>query len=337
MEEATRKKAKLVSYLTIPVVFLFVSIVIITSLINMYGGSFYFYPALGLAFFFFYVVEIYILHTRIMTKILDLDRVQRLLEGQENSARLLIRRDLELTRANDKLKELDSRKSEFVSVVAHQLRTPLSGIKWTINMLINGELGPLTNEQKTFLMKSYESNERMVALVDDMLSADRIESGKFQYNFVPTQLTDLFDNVLYELNPAIARKEIKVIFKSHDSKLPRVSVDQEKMRAVIQNLLENAIKYTPQSGRVEIGMQEDGDLIKVMLKDSGIGIPGDQQANVFRRFFRAKNALKVETDGSGLGLFITRGIIEKHGGTIWFESKENEGTTFYFTVKKALN
>lgn len=260
-------------------------------------------------------------------------RLQELLAQQEMSGKLLIRRDLELTRANEKLRNLDEQKSEFVSIVAHQLRTPLSGIKWTLGMLLSSELGPLNNDQRTFLMKTYESNERMIRLVEDMLGADRVDSGKLHYNYTPTQILDIFDSVLFELLPQATARHITIQFIDRDERIPLVQIDPEKIRAVLQNLLDNAIKYGKEDGKVEIKVSHEGGFIKVMIKDDGIGIPESQQKSIFNRFFRASNALKVQTDGTGLGLFIVRGIIEKHGGSIWFESKENHGTTIYFTIK----
>src|SRR5665213_2691747 len=118
----------------------------------------------------------------------DLEKIRRLLEQQQNSAKLLIRRDLELTRANERLRALDQMKTDFVSVATHQLRTPLSAIKWTLSMLLKGDIGPLTNEQKIFLMKAYESNDRMVALLGDMLLSDQVDSGKVQVSKVTTLL-----------------------------------------------------------------------------------------------------------------------------------------------------
>jgi signal transduction histidine kinase len=262
----------------------------------------------------------------------QLEKMNKLLEMQEKSAKLLIRRDLELSKANEKLMDLDTRKSEFVSIVAHQLRTPLSGTKWTLNMLINGEIGPLTNDQKAFLMKGYENNERMISLVEDMLGADQVESGKFHYQFVETQITDLIDNILLELQPLLIRKNLRIVFTGKEG-LPKVSVDQEKMRAVFQNLIDNAIKYTKAGGEIKINLKKDENAVTVAISDDGIGIPLDQQKNIFGRFFRARNALKVQTDGSGLGLYIVKSIIEKHGGRVWFESVENKGTSFYFTIK----
>lgn len=326
-------KIKSIFYLTFPLI---LSLIIMGGLVLYMGHPkerWFYFSLITFIFIFIIGMEIYIFRTRVVPQFNESERIQKLLASQDQSGKLLIRRDLELTRANEKLRELDERKSEFVSVVAHQLRTPLSGIKWTLNMLINGELGETTSEQKTYLMKTYESNERMIALVDDMLGADRVESGKFHYVFTEVQLLDLFDNVLYEILPQANRKNIKIQFTKRDPGTKKVIADPEKIRAVIQNLLENAIKYTNFGGQIGIGIEGEGENIKVAISDNGIGIPKEQQRNIFNRFFRATNALKVETDGSGLGLFIVKSIIEKHGGKIWFESTENVGSTFYFTLK----
>ncbi len=248
------------------------------------------------------------------------------------ATRLLVRRDIELTRVNEKLRELDKTKSDFISVVAHQLRTPLSGIKWTLSMLLGGDMGELNNDQKTFLMKSYESNSRMIVLVNDMLMAEGIQSGRIHYGFKHINIIDLIDNVLFEVNLMVIKKYILIQYKNKPNNLPQAYIDPETMRAVLQNLLENAIKYTIKGGRIEIDVKEANKQLVVSIADNGIGIPQDQQKNIFTRFFRASNAVKLETDGSGLGLYIAKTIVEKNGGTIWFESIEGKGTTFYFTV-----
>jgi signal transduction histidine kinase len=267
-----------------------------------------------------------------MSEDLQLEKLQKAITEQQNAAKMLVRRDLELTRANEKLRELDQAKSNFISIVAHQLRTPLSGVKWTLNMVLSGTLGPLSLEQKSFLMKCYESNERMIILINDMLGADRIDSEKLRYHFVPTQILDLMDNVLFEMTSIINKKHLQMSFVNRGRELPQVFVDTEKMRAVLQNILENATKYTPDGGKIEINTKVAGEFVEISVKDSGIGIPIESKKNIFNRFFRANNATKIETDGSGLGLFIAQGIIEKHGGKIWFESEEGQGSTFYFTV-----
>jgi signal transduction histidine kinase len=181
-------------------------------------------------------------------------------------------------------------------------------------------------------MKCHESNERMIILINDMLGADRIDSDNLKYSFIPTQIFDLMDNVLFELASIVSKKKLQISFVNKERIPPKVFVDTEKMRAAIQNLLENAMKYTPEGGRVEIDFQTIDGFLEVSIKDSGIGIPEEDRLNIFNRFFRARNAIKVETDGSGLGLYITKRVVEKHGGKIRFESKVGEGSTFYFTI-----
>ncbi len=258
--------------------------------------------------------------------------VSRLLQEQLVSGKLLIRRDIELTEANEKLLSLDAMKSNFISVAAHQLRTPLSGIKWALNMMISGDVGALTDDQKTFLMKAYESNTRMINLVNDLLGIDRIESGRVTYNFIPTNLSALIDNVLLEILPQARRKGIKINFADTGKVLPMVLADQEKMREVIQNLIENAIRYTKEDGLITLSTLTKDDKLIFQVADNGIGIPASEQKNIFTRFFRSSNAIRVEADGSGLGLSISKSILDQHHGTISFVSEENKGTTFIVTL-----
>lgn len=270
---------------------------------------------------------------------LEIEKMKNKLAKLEHNAsdygvatRLLVRRDIELTRVNEKLRELDKSKSDFISVVAHQLRTPLSGIKWTLSMLIGGDMGDLNNDQKTFLMKSYESNSRMITLVNDMLVADGIQSGRVHYGFEHINIIYLIENVLFDMNQLAVKKDISIQYKNKPNDLPQAYIDPEAIRSVLQNLLENAIKYTIKGGKIEINVKEANKQLVVSFTDNGVGIPESQQENIFTRFFRASNAIKLETDGSGLGLYIAKNIVEKNGGTIWFESIEGKGTTFYFTV-----
>lgn len=234
-------------------------------------------------------------------------------------------------------KELDRMKSEFISIAAHQLRTPLSAVKWTLKMVVDGDLGALTPEQKTFLMQGYQSNERTIRLVNDFLNVARIEEGRFSFEFSPHKLEDLIDNLLQEFSHIIKEKKIKLIFKKPLEVLPPVNIDPAKMRLAIQNLIDNAIKYTPEKGEVTITIKYSKLNTEVSVKDSGIGIPKSQQDRLFTKFFRSENAVKSQAEGTGLGLFIAKNIIEKHGGKIWVESEENKGTTFYFTIHGISN
>jgi len=245
---------------------------------------------------------------------------------------MLTTREEELTIANNRLRELDRAKSEFISVAAHQLRTPLSAVKWIISILTDENSENLSTEQRTLLLKGYESNERMINLVNEMLEVTRIESGKVVFKPVPIHLEDLVDNILIDFTGQAYVRKIKVEFDHPKARLPSVLVDPDKTRSVLQNLIENAVKYTPDGGAIRATLATDGNVLRFSVSDSGIGIPESQQNAIFSKFFRADNAVKREADGSGLGLFIAKSIVERQGGQIWFESKEDAGTTFYFTV-----
>lgn len=261
------------------------------------------------------------------------ERLRLLNEAYNSYARQLVRKDLELTKQNEKFSQLDKEKSEFVSTVAHQLRTPLSAIKWTLDILLKGETtGSLSVEQRALLMKAYESNERIINLIRDMLGIDRIESGMYGLSFVEINVIDLIQNIIDDFKSSATRRNIQIIIKKDDI-LPKISVDPQKMRAVMQNLIENALKYTREGGVITIDVHGHGsDQMNITVSDNGIGIPQAQQKDIFKRFFRADNAKSVDPEGSGLGLFIVKTIIQRHGGSMNFESEEGKGTKFFITL-----
>ena len=224
-------------------------------------------------------------------------------------------------------------KTEFVSIAAHQLRTPLSAIKWTLRMILDGDLGKVPKSQKEFLQKTYQSNERMIRLINDLLNVTRIEEGRFLYNVQNEDIIELTEKVIVPLKELAQHKSLKFDFKKPKQKIPKVKIDKEKISLAVQNLVDNAIHYT-QKGSIEVSIKFSQEKKEILfsVRDTGIGIPKSQRKRVFSRFFRAANAIKTETEGTGLGLFIAKNIIEAHGGKIWFESEENKGTTFYFTL-----
>lgn len=228
-------------------------------------------------------------------------------------------------------KMLDKLKSEFISIAAHQLRTPLAAIKWVIQMVLTGDVGAINEEQKEILTKGYKSNERIIELVNDMLNVSRIEEGRFGYSFEKGDILKELEVVIDSLDPKIKEKNIKLITNKPE-KVPEVYMDPTKIILVLQNLIENAVKYTPDFGKIEVIIEVGEKMLKVHIKDSGVGIPKEDQAKLFSKFFRAKNVIRMQTEGSGLGLFMVRNIIQKHGGDIVFVSEEGVGTEFIFTL-----
>jgi len=229
-------------------------------------------------------------------------------------------------------KIIERMKTEFVSISAHQLRTPISAIKWTLKMMLDGDLGAITTEQREFLNKTYRSNERMINLINDLLNVTRIEEGRYLSRPFLSEIAPVLQFVINSYKEEFKKRLISFKFKKPKRKLPRVLLDVEKIKLAFQNIIDNAVKYTPAKGRVVISLKGNDKEIMVSVKDSGVGIPKEQEERVFSKFFRGANVVKMETDGSGLGLFIAKNIIESHGGKIWFKSNKGKGTTFCFTV-----
>lgn len=246
--------------------------------------------------------------------------------GQERTGTLLVLHDV--TRE----KTIEKMKTEFVSLAAHQLRTPLSAIKWALKMLIDGDLGQLSPEQVEIIRKTYQSNERMVELINDLLDVTRIEEGRYLFKPVFTEIEPIVQFVVRSYQEEAKRKNIILEFNKPRDKMPKAMADVDKIRIAVQNLVDNAINYTSSGGRVTVSLNYGRNELGVVVKDTGVGIPEDQKKRIFSKFFRGSNVIKVETDGSGLGLFITKNIIEAHGGKIWFESEEGKGTTFSFSL-----
>ena len=229
-------------------------------------------------------------------------------------------------------------KSEFVSIAAHQLRTPLSAIKWTIRLLLDGDAGILNKEQDNFLQKGYEINERMIKLVNDLLNAARIEEGKFGYDFKDMDLETFLESLVNHYQEAAKSKSLILIFNKKTKNLPHIYADSEKLSLALNNLLDNALKYTLAGGSVTLELGSQGNYALISLSDTGVGIPPAEQQRVFSKFFRASNVIRLETEGTGLGLFIVKNIIKRHGGDINFSSKESKGSSFMVTLplKKEL-
>ena len=222
-------------------------------------------------------------------------------------------------------------KSDFVSIAAHQLRTPLSVMKWVFNMLLEGDLGETTEKQQEFIQKALASNEQMIKLIGDLLDVSRIERGAFGYAFQQVSLHEVIQEVVRKATTVAQNKNIQFRLELWGG-LASVRADEIKIGMVLENIIDNAMRYSPPDSIVDVQTKKNEKEIVVSISDSGIGIPEHQQKNIFTRFFRAENARRIQTEGSGLGLFVAKSIIERHGGKIWFESRDGKGSTFYFTL-----
>ncbi len=238
-----------------------------------------------------------------------------------------------LREENERLKQTIATKAEMVSINVHQIRTLLSAIKWIIKMFLDGDLGKLTAEQEGLLRKAYEGNERMLGTASEMLLINKTENVvERPYVFVGVNVSDIIENSIFDFSGEAKIKSVEIIFLKPQAGLPQVRADQEKLRIVFQNLLENAVKYSNNNSKIFISAKIIENFLEVSVKDSGIGIVDGGKEKIFEKFYRGENAQKKEAVGSGIGLFTTRKIVEGHGGKIWFESVENEGTTFFFTI-----
>ena len=238
----------------------------------------------------------------------------------------------ELEIANEKLKKLDQAKSEFISIASHQLRTPLTVIKGYISMILDGNFGELTPGEKDALDKVYVSNERLINLVESLLNISRIESGRLQLNFENKQLEDLVASVCDELEHHAEKKGLNFTFTAPKTKLPPVRMDEEKMRQVVMNLVDNSIKYTPK-GSVTVTLKKTVDKLLFCVSDSGIGVRAEDMPNLFKKFSRGTGTSLIHTEGTGLGLYVVKQMIEVHGGRAWIESEgEMKGSKFYFEM-----
>ncbi|OGZ35126.1 MAG: hypothetical protein A3A94_00590 [Candidatus Portnoybacteria bacterium RIFCSPLOWO2_01_FULL_43_11] len=224
-------------------------------------------------------------------------------------------------------KEISRMKSEFISIAAHQLRTPLSAVKWTFKMISDKDFGKINSEQEKFLKRGYDVNEQMIKLVNDLLNVSRIEEGKFGYKFGNVSLEKIIDNLIKMIKNIIEDKKIKFSFQKPQKPLPLIRADEERLSLAIQSIIDNAVNYTPNKGEVIISLKHSEANAVLEVHDTGIGIPKSQIERLFTKFFRADNVIRMQTKGTGLGLFITKNIIERHGGKIEIESQEGKGTT----------
>ncbi len=235
----------------------------------------------------------------------------------------------ERKRAEEQMKSAMQMKSDFISFATHQLRTPLAGIKWLLELAAQDE--KTSGETASLIQDARQSAERLIGMVNDLLDISRLESGKVTPAPTLTSLRELTQTVLKDVQPQLLMQKHELSFRGGED-FPSVCIDSQLFRQVIVNLVSNAIKYTPSGGKINIDLNQRNGLIRWSIRDSGIGIPKVAQSQLFEKFFRADNAFAIETEGTGLGLYMVRLILKSSGGRIWCESEEGKGSTFTFEI-----
>lgn len=245
-----------------------------------------------------------------------------------------------------KHREIDQAKTDFVALASHQLRTPLSVVKWYIDYLVAGDAGTLNEEQSRYLKEVYRNNEKLIDLVNALLDVSRIDLGTFSVEPEPTDIVERAESALTGFLPAIEKK--KIILEKFFDPLPPINLDPRLTKIVFEHIISNSVKYTPEGGKIRMEIKKTESNVLVKISDTGCGIPREEQPKVFSKLFRADNVKNIELSGTGLGLYVVRAIIQKAGGKIWFESpsmdlflegeedeasdKKGGGTTFFITI-----
>lgn len=249
----------------------------------------------------------------------ELDEVKRMNAVQE----------IELSEVESKLKNLDQAKSDFITLTTHELRTPLSAINWAIDLIKNeNDISTI----KGIVEKAGKSVERMNILIDRILLVGKNAEEQEPYSFEPYDLRLILTEIVSDMSIYLDKKHLRVEVAVGD--LPEVVVDPNKIRIVFEEIMLNAITYTPEGGVIRISsdlskLNSSRQTMGIIITDSGIGIPEEEKDDIFTRFYRGREAQRIETDGTGLGLYVVQEIIRRHGGTIWFESQTGVGTSFH--------
>jgi len=227
-------------------------------------------------------------------------------------------------------RHLDRAKTEFISVASHQLRTPLSSMKWVIEMFEATESDSLTSQQQQYLQMLKRSSVKMTKLVNSLLNVYQIENGQIYLNPRPTDMNGLCQTVIGQFRPQMEAKKIELTVS-----LPELGegfIDSHAIGSVMQNIVSNALTFTPDGGAIEIGGRVDGDDLIVFVRDNGIGIPAYQHDRIFDKFYRGDNVTLMDTEGAGLGLYMVKAVVDSSGGRVWLESQEGQGSTFFVAL-----
>lgn len=228
-------------------------------------------------------------------------------------------------------------RSEFVTVASHQLRGPMTDITWALDSL--AQAAGLSDADKAIMENAASASKGLLRRVDDLLNISKMEEGQFGYEFKSANLVDFIGKILADVLPAARKAGVKMYFDRPAEELPPVALDEKKLSLALVNILENAVRYNVENGEVVVKVDKmpGKPFIEITVRDTGIGIPPEAMGKLFAKFYRADNATKSQTEGSGLGLYIAKSIISAHGGEVWLESELNRGTTVHFTLPTDLN
>jgi signal transduction histidine kinase len=270
----------------------------------------------------------------------EMGEIHQQLSQHRNELQLLktklTRQNQELSAANTELRRLNEIKANFVSMAAHELNTPLSSIVGYVEMLLDDIYGPLSADQREPISVLQRSSQRLKALVNDLLDVTRIQAERIELVLQPIVLRSLVESVIAELKPQLDGKAQRLTVSTQPD-LPFALIDESRSTQIVSNLISNASKYTAVGGKISISLavaKEEG-FLQLSVADNGVGIAREDQTGLFKQFFRTESARSSGATGTGLGLFITRSLVELQGGDIWFESELKKGSTFCVTFPTA--
>jgi PAS domain S-box-containing protein len=236
-----------------------------------------------------------------------------------------------IIRNTQKDREVEEIKSDFISIVSHELRTPLTAIKGFLSMVLKNDFGPLGEKQAHFLSRVYQSNQRMIDLVEDLLESSHIESGKINLTITPVAMEGIVADVVAEEAGKAAAKQV-LVKVNRRQRLPLVLADETRLHQILMNLIDNAIKYSMPETEIRVTFKITGDELVTTVADQGVGITASQFDRLFTKFGRIYNPMSVQAGGTGLGLYIVKNLVESHGGRIWVTSREGQGSRFCFSL-----
>jgi len=237
-----------------------------------------------------------------------------------------------ISRDVSRLKKLEKMRAEFVSIASHQLRTPLTGIKWFSELLLNGRVGELKKEQREYMQQISDSNQRMIDLVNDLLEVSHIDDeAKYKMYLSKYDFSDVIKKVIDQQKVVAKIRKVTIELEANCLKKTMMNIDHVRMEDVLENILSNAIKFSKPKSTISVSCKKSSKELICSVRDTGPGIPKHQQNRIFEKFFRADNAVEAG-NGTGLGLYIAKSIVEAHKGKMWFESELGKGSTFYFSL-----